>query len=406
MKPETSAASTIEERLRAQALGLGFSACGFTGVDRLPHDAEFQRWLDAGMAGSMLYLQRTRAQRAEPRALLPAARSAIVVAASYSRADPPRLSEGRPQGAVARFAHGEDYHRVLRRRLARLAAWVHAHVDASAELRAAVDTAPLLERELAMAAGLGFIGKNTLLIAPGVGSFTVLGVLLTSLELVPDAPGTPRCGRCTLCLRACPTAALVAPFQLDARRCIAHLTIEQREPIDPALRRALGTWAFGCDICQEVCPYNRPTARSRARTADPDLAPVAPLATLDLAATLALTSSGYRRLVAGRALARAPRRSLQRNAALNAGNHPTRSAGVDAALTALCQGEGAALPREAAAWALRARSEAGLRSALDPASGIAAAGLTIPHESAEHGAARSGDPSMIPPGSAPSSAES
>ncbi|MBK6847647.1 MAG: tRNA epoxyqueuosine(34) reductase QueG [Proteobacteria bacterium] len=389
-RPQEAARETSDtERIRAQALALGFAACGFTGVERLPHGAAFQQWIDAGMAGSMDYLRRTRHQRADPRALLASARAAIVVAATYSRAESPILAQGRPQGAVARFAHGEDYHRVLKRRLAQLAEWINEHLDAAAELRAAVDTAPLFERELAMAAGLGFIGKNTLLISPGLGSFTVLGVLLTSQALVPDRPARARCGRCTLCLRACPTTALVGPYQLDARRCISYLTIEQREPVDPALRGALGRWAFGCDLCQEVCPYNRPTPRSRALAPDPALAPHDPLTTLDLAATAALTSAGYRRLVAGRALARAPRRCLQRNAALSAGNHPAVSPALDAALAALCQPEAAPLARQAALWAIGAREARGLVARPEP---------TGPSLDAVAG---SGDDPMIPPGSAP-----
>lgn len=351
------------ERIRAQARALGFAACGFAGVERLPHDAAFQRWLDAGMAGSMDFLRRTRAQRADPRALLPSARSAIVVAASYSHAAPPLLREGRPQGAVARYAHGPDYHRVIKVRLGRLADWIRAELDDRAELLAAVDTAPLLERELAMAAGIGFIGKNTLLISPALGSFTVLGVLLSSQALTPDAPARARCGACTLCLQACPTAAFAEPYQLDARRCISYLTIEAREAIDPALRRALGAWAFGCDRCQEVCPYNAPRRRGNAPLLDPELAPIEPLSTLDLAATTRLTSGGYRRLVAGRALARAPRRCLQRNAAVSAGNHPTAHSDLDQALAALGHDPAAApLAREAAAWALQAREARALAS--------------------------------------------
>jgi epoxyqueuosine reductase len=310
----------LKEQIRAAGLDAGFARVGFARTDPLPHRDKLERWIAAGMAGGMTYMERTAAVRHLPNHLLPGARTAVVVAASHGGARERSAALPPVHGLIARYARGPDYHRVLRDRLARLAAEVERLAGRRVESRIAVDTSPLMERELAAAAGVGFLGKNTMLITPRLGSYSVLGVLLLDLELPADAPDpVRRCGRCELCLRACPTGALRSPYLLDARRCISYLTIEHRGIIDPALRGALSPWVFGCDVCQEVCPYNAGAGR-RGEDGDPELAPTSPeLGALSIPRLLSLRSGEYRRLVRGRALARVPRRGLIRNAALVAG---------------------------------------------------------------------------------------
>lgn len=200
----------------------------------------------------------------DPRGLLPDVQSIICVADRYSdgRRDRGTLEDDHPHGRIARYARGDDYHRVIKRRLFELADALRAE-HAGHSFRACVDTAPLLEREYAQRAGIGSIGKHTLVIEPGVGSYLLLGALLTSLPLDPSQPAEPDvCGSCTRCIDACPTDA-ITPYSVDARKCISYLTIEHREFIDPAYHQPIGDWIFGCDICQEVCPHNQPTRRSR-----------------------------------------------------------------------------------------------------------------------------------------------
>jgi epoxyqueuosine reductase len=259
----------LRERARAEALRIGFARCGFTTAE--PLDAATERkwnlWRAADRAGEMTYLMREHPRRSHPRDLLAEARTAVVVMAGYHAGDhgaPPAPGAGK----VARYAWGEDYHHVLRGRLRELAGWIEARareagaLDAETPLasRPCVDSAPLDERALAVRAGLGFIGKNTLLLTPEYGSYGLLGILLLSLELPPDAPMAPgpaaTCGDCRRCIEACPTAALEGPWTLDPRRCTSYLTIEQRGAIPPELARRMEGWAFGCDICQEVCPFN------------------------------------------------------------------------------------------------------------------------------------------------------
>ncbi len=266
------------------------------------------------MAGDMAYM--AHGPRDEPLSLMPEARSALVVVASYAVPDGPAPGPG--QGLLARYARGQDYHLVLRKRLEALRLRVCELAGREVAARAAVDTSPLLERELAMAAGVGFIGKNTMLITPGVGSYTVLGVLLLDLDLPPDPPARARCGSCELCLDACPTRALVEPWCLDGRRCVSYLTIDYRGEVPAELRPGVAPWVFGCDTCQEACPHN---ARASAKgLALEELAPASADAGLvDLDVLMSLRSGAYRRLVRGRALNRVPRRAWQRNAALVAG---------------------------------------------------------------------------------------
>jgi epoxyqueuosine reductase len=362
----SSISSTVVDRLRTRARELGFAGLGVAPATPLERGrAALESWLGRGDHGELSYMAREPAARANPQLLLPTAQAAIVVVACYARpgADEPTPAAG--AGRVARYARGEDYHRVLREGLASLAEWLDVELGPGLEHRACVDTSPLLERELAMAAGVGFIGKNTLLLTPGVGSYTVLGVLLTSARLPRDTPAEARCGSCRLCLDACPTTALGDDgYQLDARRCISNLTIERGGPLDDALdpdaelRQGTGSWVFGCDACQQVCPYNRPTRRVGAIPVDPRLDALAHPATLDLAKLLSQRSGDYRRLVRGKALSRASRPQLARNAAIAAGNQLREERGAREAVGLLVEPLEAATesPRQelsgAARWAL------------------------------------------------------
>jgi epoxyqueuosine reductase len=257
-------------------------------------------------------------------------------------ADAPRSDN---PARVARYALGPDYHDVLRQRLNRLLQWVQAEVP-GCRGRGVVDTAPLLERDFARRAGLGWFGKNTMLIHKRLGSYFFLGALLLDLELKPDVPQETRhCGTCTACLDACPTQAFAGPGVLDARRCISYLTIELRGPIPAALREGVGEWLFGCDVCQEVCPWNRKAPAG----AEPALRPRAELEALGAAELLGLSEEEFRRRFRGTALTRARRRGLLRNAAVVLGNR-----GDPAALPALRRAlaDPEPLVREAAEWAI------------------------------------------------------
>jgi epoxyqueuosine reductase len=291
-------------KTRADALGFARAAVG----PASPPDrgAAFEAWLDAGHAGSMSYLERGRADRLDPSRLLPGARSVVAVALSHGdgRDDDPSWAP------VARYARGRDYHDVMRPRLQELASFIRAAAGAGVETRVAVDTSAVLERDLAARAGLGWVGKNTNLLAPGLGSYFLIGVVLTTADLEPDGPLPDRCGTCTACLDACPTRAFVAPYVLDARRCISYLTIEHRGDIAADLAGELHGWVFGCDVCQEVCPWNRKITAPRPA----ELAPTDPFG--ELRALLALDDAGFRERFRGSAIRRAKRAGLQRNAAL------------------------------------------------------------------------------------------
>jgi epoxyqueuosine reductase len=242
---------TVEaSAVKAEALRLGFLACGITGVEPLPHAAELDRWLRSGWGGNMRYIHRQARKRKNPGLADRSASRAVVVLDNYYSPDG---SDSGPR--IARYARGEDYHRVTLRRLAQLADFLRHHGAATA--RPYVDTGPIAERELAQRAGLGWIGKNTMLIRPGVGSWFFIGEVLTDLLLEVDCPmETDHCGSCTRCLEACPTGAFIEPRVLDATRCISYLTIEHKMDIPPEIKPKLAGWAFGCDICNEVCPWN------------------------------------------------------------------------------------------------------------------------------------------------------
>jgi epoxyqueuosine reductase len=290
----------LAQTVKSRALELGFDRVAIGPAGPPPHAAAFEHWLDTGRAGTMDYLAETRAARLDPARLLPGCRSVIAVALNYARADEPEWR------GVARYARSADYHDTMRPRLHALRD--HVSAAAGAQSRASLDTSAVLERDLAAAAGLGWIGKNTNLITPGLGSYYFIGIVLTTAVLAADDPMPDRCGTCTACLDACPTAAFDAPYALDARRCIAYLTIEHRGPIAEEFHALMGEWLFGCDVCQEVCPWNRhaPVARETV----PATPPPAP------EALVAMTDDEFRQRFRGSPLKRARREGLARNAAI------------------------------------------------------------------------------------------
>lgn len=249
---------SLTAELKHRALDEGFDLVGVAEAGEARGTAHLERWLDAGMHGEMTYMARTRRVRRNPQRLLAGCRSVVVVAMSY-RCDQPdssSLDVGEGRVWVSRYAWGRDYHRILKKKLVRLGRWLSEQRQ-DAGWRACVDTAPILEREWAARAGLGWIGKNTLLLNRDFGSELFLGVLLTDQQLEPDEPHPEHCGSCTACLDACPTAAFVEAKVLDARRCVGYLTVEHRSDIDDGLRSGVGTMVAGCDVCQEVCPWTQ-----------------------------------------------------------------------------------------------------------------------------------------------------
>ena len=327
---------------------LGFARAAIIPVEPPRRHALFASWLAAGHAGEMAYLAEPahRDGRADLRSVLASARSLVVVALAYDRSTP--ISAARLTGKIARYARGEDYHLVMRDRLVALADRLAAALGAPVASRPCVDSAPLLEREWAERGGLGFIAKNTMLIAPGAGSYLVLGELLVDVELVPtsDQPAKPRCGSCRSCLDACPTQAFVDAYVLDARRCISYLTIEHQGVIPRELRAAMGTWVFGCDVCQEVCPFNA----GAGEPYDPLLTPRSVEHALpDLVRLAAIGANQLRQLVKRTAMRRISRESLQRNVAIALGN--TGSPDAIAPLLRLLAST--PLVRAHAVWALR-----------------------------------------------------
>jgi len=315
--------------VKRRALELGFLAVGIATLERNPHADDLDRWLAAGYAGTMTYLHRQAPQRKEPRRIVPEAKVAVVTLTNYFHgADPgnPGFSPGvsrpgvsRPgvsTGRVAQYAWSADYHSVLGRRLERLAGAIR-EVAPGARTRCYVDAGPVPERELARRAGLGWIGKNMMLIHPELGSFTFVGVILTDAELVPDLPfDADHCGTCRRCLDACPTDAFVGAGVMDARRCISYLTIEHRGEFSDAEREMLGDWVFGCDVCQDVCPWNVKFARA---TQDPDLAPCPELAAPDLTALLQMDQERFTRRYRDTPFERPGYRGMRRNAAARLG---------------------------------------------------------------------------------------
>lgn len=345
---------SLEERLKAEARRLGFDLVGIAPAVAPPGFHRFDRWLRRGQAGEMAYLEKHRDAHAHPRSVLADVQSVIVVGLNYFVADahdaPVHSADEPPAqapvtGRVSRYARMRDYHDLVRQRLNRLLAWLQERVP-DCHGRVVVDTAPLLERDFARLAGLGWFGKNTMLLNKRWGSWFFLGELLVNIPLHPDPPHeASHCGTCTACLEACPTGAFPEPGVLDARRCISYLTIELRKPIPRELREQIGDWVFGCDICQDVCPWNRKVPG----TTDAELQPWPMLATPDLIAWLDLTPSQFREMFRGTPLTRPRRAGLLRNVAIVLGNRRDPAA-LPALLRALNDEE--PLVRGAAAWAL------------------------------------------------------
>jgi epoxyqueuosine reductase len=338
------------DELRRESVRVGFSRLGIAPAGPPPRQELVRRWLDQGFAGVLReWFERQEPLRADPATLLPGVRSVIMlatdhaIAAADTPADDDRPGQGR--GRVARYAWGDDYHDLLRSRVNLLGSWLEARVP-GCRTRGVVDSAPLAEREFAWLAGLGWFGKNTMLIDPRAGSFFFLTALLTDLELPADTPiEVDHCGTCTACLDACPTAAFVEPRVLDASRCISGLSIEDHGPIAAHLRPGMQDWIFGCDICQEVCPWNRHAPGST----EPTFQPRDGLPTPSLAEILALDTEAFRQRFKGSPLRRAKRRGLLRSAAIALGNQP-HAPSFDALAAALADEE--PVVRGAAAWAL------------------------------------------------------
>jgi epoxyqueuosine reductase len=337
--------AALGERIKTRGAELGFAAVGIAALEPSRHRDELQRWLARGDAGTMGWMERTAAIRGDPRERFPWARTAVVTATSYL---PDRAERGDRPGLarhVSRYALGPDYHATLGGRLGRLARFIETEV-AGARTRLYVDTGPLLERELAARAGLGWFGKSTNLIGPRGNSWILLGEILTDIELPPDAPVADHCGSCTACIDACPTGAIVEPYRVDSRRCISYLTIELRDAIPTALRPGLGDWVFGCDVCQEVCPWNRKVAPAD----DAAFRPGRHLTEEDLTTVLALDEESFRSRFRDTPLQRPRRRGLARNALIVAGNtHDGRA--LQAAERRLGDDPDPVV-RGAAAWAL------------------------------------------------------
>jgi epoxyqueuosine reductase len=243
--------------IKAKARELGFDACGIAAAADYPELGFFAAWIARGHAASMGYLERSADRRRDVRRVMPSARSVIVTATLYNTPRPYSTECADPaRGHIARYAWGDDYHQVIGKRLNDLLEWLREMSDEPFEARAYVDTGPIQERVYARHAGIGWIGKNSCVINPELGSWILLGEIICSLPLDPDVPSQDQCGTCTLCLEACPTQALGAPGVLDSSRCISYLTIEHRGEIPAEMQRAIGSHVYGCDVCQEVCPWN------------------------------------------------------------------------------------------------------------------------------------------------------
>lgn len=346
--------AALTRALKSEAHRLGFELAGACPAVAPPRIERFREWLEAGYAGQMLYLPDRAGAYEHPRHVLDGVCSLMMLAVNYHTGPPAEIEPG--LGGVSRYAWGSDYHDIIQGRLRALAEF-HCRLTPNARVRGVIDTAPLLEREFAQLAGLGWIGKNTMLLNRQIGSWFFLAALLTSEPLEYDEPSrADHCGTCRACLDACPTGALVAPYQLDARRCISYLTIELRDPIPEEFREPIGDWLFGCDICQEVCPWNRRSPASLERAFQP-----AGANPLELAGLFFLSDADFRQRFRGTPLWRPKRRGLLRNAAIVLGNRPH-----PASMPGLIRGLNDSEPvvRAACAWALQRYEDEKAQSAL------------------------------------------
>ncbi len=331
------------ERLFDKARELGFELVGCCAAAEPPRLAQFHRWLEAGHDGQMKYLEDRREAYQHPKHVLEGVRSVVMLGMGYRTVE--RQSAIAGQGQVSRYAWGDDYHDVIHDRLHALADYLRV-LEPRASIRGVVDTAPLLEREFAEIAGLGWVGKNTLLLNRRLGSWFFLAALLTDAELEYNShPTSDHCGTCRACLDACPTDAFVEPYVLDSRRCISYLTIELRESIPAELRQGVGSWLLGCDVCQDVCPWNRKAEES----SDPVFQPNEGMNPLELTELFALDEQAFRRRFRHTPLWRPRRRGILRNAAIALGNQRHQAA-IPALKMGLSDEE--PLVRGACAWAL------------------------------------------------------
>jgi epoxyqueuosine reductase len=340
------AGMSLRDAIRAQALHLGFASCGFASADAAPESAgRLDDWLQSGAHGSMDWMAARADQRARPAGLWPGARSLIMLGMTYApREDPMRLADARDVGRISVYAQGSDYHDVVKKALKALACWLIE--QAGGELKVFVDTAPVMEKPLSAAAGIGWQGKHSNLVSRDHGSWLFLGAIMTSLDLPADDPHADQCGSCDACQRACPTDAFPSPYVVDARRCISYLTIEHKGPIPAEFRRPIGNRIYGCDDCLAVCPWNK-FARSAA--ANRAFAPRAELAAPALGDLLRLDDPTFRTVFAGSPIKRIGRDRMIRNVAIAAGN--SGDPALVAQLLPLLD-DPAPIVRGAAIWAL------------------------------------------------------
>lgn len=356
------AGRAIERGIKEKAAGLGFDLAGVAPAIPAPHFEEYEAWVRADYAGDMGYMTRDTHRRESPEGILPGARSVVVVGLSYFTGDPPPGTRDDPsRGRVSRYAWGADYHDRMLPPLKELASFIQS--ETGARFKVCLDTAPLLEREFAALGGLGFIGRNSTLISPAFGSWLFLGEIVLDVELEPESPSEECCGPHCHCMEECPTGAIVAPRVVDARRCISYLTIEHKGSIPPHLRPLIGNRVFGCDTCQEACPWNLQAGRQGRQ----DFLRYEPgIAAPELSALMSLSGEGFRAVFRDSPISRIKRRGLLRNAAVALGNW-----GDGAAIPPLLLGlsDHEPLVRGHSAWGLGRVGGAEARRALELALG-------------------------------------
>ena len=336
----------LEAKIKAKAAEIGFAACGIARADAAPRAGErLRQWIAEGAHGSMLWMEERAHHRESPAGLWHEVRSVIALGMSYAPArDPLALAGEGEVGRISVYAQGADYHDLVKRKLKELGRWLVSVTPA--DIKVFVDTAPVMEKPLSEAAGLGWQGKHTNLVSRTHGNWLFLGAIYTTLELAPDAPVRTTCGSCDACQAACPTNAFPAPYRLDARRCISYLTIEHKGPIPHAFREAIGNRIYGCDDCLAVCPWNKFAHAAQANLA---FAPRAELTAPMLADLLALDDPGFREVFSGSPIKRIGRERMVRNCLIAAGN--SGSAALAEPVRALL-GDESDVVREAAEWAL------------------------------------------------------
>ncbi|KQU48335.1 epoxyqueuosine reductase [Sphingomonas sp. Leaf339] len=336
----------LEDRIKEKAAELGFAACGIARADAAPLAGErLRQWLSEGQHGDMIWMEERAHHRESPVGLWPAVRSVVSLGMSYAPAiDPLALAGEGGIGRISVYAQGADYHDVVKRQLKALGRWLAG--DAGCDLKVFVDTAPVMEKPLAEAAGIGWQGKHTNLVSRTEGSWLFLGAIYTTLDLTPDGKGGDACGSCDACQVACPTDAFPAPYRLDARRCISYLTIEHAGPIPMEFREGIGNRIYGCDDCLAVCPWNKFAVRAAANLA---FAPRAELVAPELADLLALDDAGFRQVFSGSPIKRIGRDRMVRNACIAAGNSgdPALASSLRPLLA-----DASPVVREAADWAI------------------------------------------------------